>query len=254
MFRLVSFAILAILVLTASGLLPVRAAGGDQDVKAIIAKAIEAKGGEANIHKYNGSVSTFKGILTINGMSANMTGTTKEQMPDKLRLDAVMKQGTQTVNIQQIINGNKGWQGINGQFQELDKAAIADAHQEFHAGQVSDLRGLNGKGVKLTALGESKVEGRPAVGVKVTAEGFRDVSLYFDKANSELLKAETIGSDPMAGGQFKAESFYSDYKKVNGVSVPFKVKVLRDGKPFMEMEMTSVKLSERLDDKEFAKP
>jgi hypothetical protein len=254
MFRPALSGVLAVLLLPAVGAVPARAADGDKDVKAIIAKAIEAKGGAANLEKYQASISKFKGELNAGGMTVVMTGTTKEQVPDKLRLDATMKVGDQSFEFMQVINGDKGWQGVGASVAPMEKDALDEARQEFHAGQIADLRGINRKGVKLTALGDSKVNGTAAVGVKVSAEGYRDISLFFDKATGQLLKTESKGKDPMSGSEFNAESFFSDYKKVSGVNVPHKVKVQRDGKPFMEMQMTSVTLEPKLDDKDFAKP
>jgi hypothetical protein len=235
--------------------MPARGADADKDVKAIIAKAIEARGGAANLEKYKASVSAFKAKIIAENQEVTMTGTTKDQIPDKLRIDATMTVMGQNVKYVQVINGDKGWQVINGMNMELEKDQLAEEREGFHAGQVADLRGLNSKGAKLSPLGESTVEGKAAVGVKVSTDGYRDVSLYFDKATGQLLKSETKGKDPTTGPKdFKAETFYSDYKNVSGVNTPHKVRVTRDGKPFMNMEMTSVKLLDKLDDKEFAKP
>jgi hypothetical protein len=254
MLRFACAGVLTVLVLPSAGPFSARAAEGDKDVKAIVAKAIEAKGGEANLKKYKASVSKFKGVVSVMGIEVAMTGTAKDQVPDKIRMDAAMKFGGQDVTFSQIINGDKGWQGLNGEFMELDKDALAEAREQVHASQVTDLRELKGKGVKVSSLGESKVDGKSAVGVLVKADGYRDISLYFDKDSGKLVKSETKGKDPMGGAEFKAETFFSDYKKVSGVNVPHKVKVLRDGSPFMQMEISAVTLSEKLDDKDFTKP
>jgi hypothetical protein len=255
MMRPASYGVLSALFVATAGFVPARAADGDKDVKAIIAKAIEARGGAANLDKYKASISNFKANIAAGGMEVTMTGTTKDQIPDKLRIDATMNIGGQNLKFQQVINGDKGWQGINGMNMDMGKEELAEEREGFHAGQIADLRGLNAKGVKLSPLSDTTVDGKAAVGVKVSSDGYRDVALYFDKASGQLLKSETKGKEPGPGkDEFKAETFYSDYKNVSGVNTPHKVKVLRDGKPFMTMEMSSVELLEKLDDKEFAKP
>jgi hypothetical protein len=48
------------------------------------------------------------------------------------------------------------------------------------------------------------------------------------------------------------ESFYQDYKKVQGVMTPHKGVVKHDGKDFMKFTLSDVKHLEKVDDKEFA--
>ena len=52
---------------------------------------------------------------------------------------------------------------------------------------LSQVLPLTDKTYPLTGAGEAKVNDRPAVGVKVTARGHRDVTLYFDKESGLLL-------------------------------------------------------------------
>ncbi len=227
----------------------------NQDVKAVIAKAVEAKGGAANLDKYKAAVAKLKGTINAQGMEITMSGTSTDEAPDKSRLDATMNVGGQEISFVQVLNGDKGWQGINGNVDELEKDHLSEAREQLYSGQIVDLRGITAKGVKLTALGEKQVEGKPAVGVKVSSEGHRDVTVYFDKSSGLVVRSETKGKDPMNGNaEFDAATVYGDYKKVSGVNVPHKIQVFRDGKPFMVMEMSSITLSEKLPEKTFAKP
>jgi hypothetical protein len=254
MLRSVFPGVVTALLLPLVGAAPARASDGDKNVKEIVAKAIKAKGGAANLEKYKASTSKFSGTVSIMGMEIKMSGTSKDMVPGKTRLDASMSVGGQDVSFTQILNGKKGWQGLNGGVDEMDKDSLAEAIEQTYASSLIDLRGLNAPGVKLTALGESKVDGKPAVGIRASSEGHRDVSLFFSKDNGLLLKSETKGKDPMAGTEFNTETYYSDYKEAGGLKEAFKVKVLRDGNPFMTMQMSAVTLAEKLDDKEFSKP
>src|SRR5262249_5661407 len=130
-----------------------------------------------------------------------------------------------------------------------------ESREEMHAGEVADLRGLLADGVKLGPLGESTVDGRPVVGVRVTCAGFRDVKLYFDKEKHLLAKMETRGKDVGPGNKtYTRVTLYSDYKNVSGLMVAFKQVVLHDQKPYISMELSEVTLSETLPDSAFAKP
>ena len=231
-----------------------RAADADAGVAEVVAKAVKAKGGAANIEKYKAVTSSFTGTLSLPDMKAKMSGTSKDQAPDKSRLDAsVSIDGTDT-SIVQIFDGKRGWQGDKDKVQEMNRATADEAREQIYADQLIKLRSLNSPGVRLTALGESKVDNKPAVGVRASSPGHRDVNLFFDKENGLLLKSESTGKDPMTGKEFKAESFFSDYKDVSGLNMPHKVKLLRDGAPLLETQITNITLAESLPDKEFTKP
>ncbi|MGH7171907.1 MAG: hypothetical protein ACRELG_16655, partial [Gemmataceae bacterium] len=165
------------------------------------------------------------------------------------------KAGGQDFQIVQIIDGGKGWIKIGDKTDEMNKDMLAEAKEQMNAANITHLVCLKDKNYKLSPLGEAKVGDRPAIGVRVERKGYRDVSLFFDKAKGLLLKMETRGKDIMRGGEeYAATTRYGDYKKVEGMMVAHKVIAQRDGKPFVESETTEVKLSEKLDDSLFEKP
>src|SRR5947208_1477821 len=85
----------------------------------------------------------------------------------------------------------------------------------------------------------TKVNGKPAVGVRVSHKGHRDINLYFDKDKGLLLKIERTVKDLMAGGKESQEEVsYSDYKEVEGVQQPTKLVIKRDGKDYVDGEAT----------------
>jgi hypothetical protein len=107
---------------------------------------------------------------------------------------------------------------------------------------------------QLSYLGECTVAGRMAFGIKVAANGFRDVHLYFDKEYGLLVKAERPVLDLRTRYLLTEEAFYGNWKTVDGLVTPTKVTVFRDGKKFSEVEITQVRFLERLDGKVFTEP
>jgi hypothetical protein len=71
-----------------------------------------------------------------------------------------------------------------------------------------------------------------------------------------VVKSETRAKDVQGGGdaEFTLETFYSEFKKVDGVMTPHKIKAYRDGKLYVDSENSDYKLSDKLDDDLFAKP
>jgi outer membrane lipoprotein-sorting protein len=183
------------------------------------------------------------------------TGDISSQVPDRLRFEMALTVMGTDLKIAQVFRGDKGWVAVNGMVMDMTKEQLAEMKEQMYVSSLTRLVKLRDKEYKLSPLGEAKVEGKDAVGIRVEHKDHRDVSLYFDKKDGLLLKTETRAKDPMAGDkEFTAETFYGDYKKVDGTPVAHKITVKRDGKPFVESEASDVKLAEKLDDSTFEKP
>jgi hypothetical protein len=153
----------------------------------------------------------------------------------------------------QVFDGQKGWRSLNGVVTELDKDEVATYREQAYVAGISDLHGLNAKGVKLASLGGSKVGGKAAVGVRVSSKGHPDISLYFDKDTGQLLKRVYSGEAGAGVVKFTAETLYSDYRNVSGRMVAFRVRETRNG-IVTTMDFSEVKLAEKLPDATFSKP
>jgi outer membrane lipoprotein-sorting protein len=249
MFRL-AFAAAALAALATGA--PTVTAG--DEAKTTIAKAIEAQGGQALLKKYQATTAKFKGKIHTEFGDGDMAGTIQTQGNDKFRFQMNMTLGGAEMFIVSVVDPKNVWFTFNGSPQEIGKDAEAESREQMYVGRVADLRNLDDKDVRLTALGESKVGDKPAVGVRVSRAGHRDVSLFFDKEKGLLLTSETKVKDPTSGAEFTEVKFYRDYKNVSGVAVPHKIEAKRDGKPHAETEVTEITLSEKLPDSTFAKP
>jgi len=107
------------------------------------------------------------------------------------------------------------------------------------------------------ALGEMKIVGKDAVGIRVSKEGRRDVNLWLDKRTHLVIKCEHRGKDAFnpAGGEVNQEKYYDQYKVVQGVQTPHHLEVHNDGKKLVSMELMEARYHERLlDESVFAKP
>jgi len=233
---------------------PVRA-DDDAKARAIIAKALKAHGGADTLNKLKASVLKTKGKFYGMGEGIDYSGETSVQLPDRIRTDVEGKVGDQDFKFVQIVNGDKGWRKLGENLEDMTKEQLAEAREQMYVQGVVHLAPLMDKSYKLSALGEVKIGDRPCVGLRVEHKGFRAVSLFFDKDNGLLLKSETRGKDLMREGEeFTATTTYGDYKKVDGIMAAHKIDIQRDGKKFVESEVTEGKFSEKLDDSVFAKP
>ncbi len=65
---------------------------------------------------------------------------------------------------------------------------------------------------------------------------------------------ERRSKDPRADQDFTEDTYFNDYKKVNGVLTSFKRVTKRDGKLYNEIEITDFAVKDKLDDAIFKKP
>ena len=124
------------------------------------------------------------------------------QVPDKMRMKIDTGAGDMKFTFIRVVNGDKVWIEVGRRHPEVDdKDQIKEAKEELYADRVKSLLPLvKEKGFKLEALGEVKVDGKPAVGVRVSHKGHRDVNLFFNKDTGLLVKSEQTVKDFMAGG------------------------------------------------------
>ena len=225
------------------------------DAQKIIAKAIAAQGGSEPLAKHPASSVKMKGKWYGMGDGIDYTGSLDAQAPDRFHFEFKMTIMGQAFTIVEAAKGEKGWISFNGTVQDLSKEQLAEIREGLHVHEVARLVPLKGKDYKVSTLGESKVDNRPAVGVHVECKDRRDVNLFFDKETGLLVKTETRAKDPIIGDQeFTAETYYRDYKKVGNLMVAQKTELHRDSKLYVESETVEFTPSEKLDDALFTKP
>jgi len=225
-----------------------------EEVKAIIEKAIKAHGGAEKLDKLKMVQTKAKGTIEIGGglsFSQESIINAAGKFKEVLNLEVM----GQKIAITTVFNGEKGWLNANGTMKELqDKLLdeVKEAAYSIRVGRMTPL--LTDKAYRLAPLGESKVNDHPAVGVKISSKGHRDISLYFDKETGLLAKSESRRLDGQTMQEVDEERIVIEYQDVDGQKTSKKVLVNRDGKKFMEAEVTEVKFLDKVDDSQFEKP
>jgi hypothetical protein len=245
---------LALAVLFVLPLASVRS-GEKDELRPIIDKAIKAQGGEEKLAKQKAFQMKGGGHFYGAGEGIPYTAEWFIQGEKQFRFDLALKVMDQTITVTKIVNGDKGWVKFANMVKDMSKDELTEEKAEMYVGYVTTLLPLKDKAFKLSPLGEVKVDDKTAVGIRVTREGKREVNLYFDKTTGLLVKVENTVRDSMAGfKEANQEVFYADYKEFDGVKHATKIKLLRDGKRYVEAEITEIRPQERLDDSLFAKP
>lgn len=226
----------------------------DDELRALVAKAVKAHGGE-KATKIKSTYAKIKGKLELmGGLTFNME--VYGQLPDKFKHVTDVEVNGMNISLTQVFDGKKFYIHVGGNTKEIDDAnLIKELKENLRAEEVTNLDGLTDKKkYELSALGEVKVNDRPAVGVRVSSKGHRDVNLYFDKETHRLVKSEMRTFDIMGQKEVAQEKFYSDYKDVDGVLTPHRLVIHQDGQRYLDLEVSDVRYPERHDDGVFAKP
>jgi hypothetical protein len=236
---------------------PANVQAQDKDAQAIIDKAIKAHGGLDKLAVLDKPYTAkAKGIIVLMDMNLDfkLEGWAAPPTKSKAVID-VSFMGMQ-LQIIQVFNGDKGWVSVAGDVKEVEKEDMDEHKHSLYVESVTNLTVLKtDKEIKMSPLGDSKVNDTPVVGVQVKKDKQRDVNLYFDKKTFLLLKAEYRAKDGFTKLEVNQEKFYSDYKEMlPGIKMAAKQVTNNDGKKYMEVEMTEARSVDRFDDSIFAKP
>ncbi len=205
-----------------------------------------------------GGLDALKGIRTV-VVDADMSVTTPRGpaliptktyvvYPDKFRVDATFA-GQQNV---QAYNGGSAW--------VKDPAGVSAAPPAMRSDFAATVRrdtfplliaASEGK-LAVRPLPEEGKDGLTFKVIEISGEGLMPVRLYIDQNNRIVRQVYTTpGPD---GRPSQAEEVFSDYRRVNGIEVPFKASVLRDGRLILDRTLKSVTFNVPVDASLFQQP
>ncbi len=234
----------AVAALMGSGALGAAEADG---ARAVVERAIKAQGGAAKIKAAGTATWKEDGLYYGMGEGLPYQGSYAIEGPERFRMEV---KDVFTM----VLNGDKGWVTMMGETKAMTKDQLAQQKQERRAGWVARLVPLHDKAFTLESLGDTTIDKRPARGVKVTHKGYPDVKLYFDKKTGLLIGTAFRVKDAETKKEVNEELVFRDYHGVDGLQVPKKIIMKRDGKLFVEATIKDWKAREKLDPKLFAKP
>lgn len=218
------------------------------DLGEVIDQAIQAAGGAEKLSRLTGQTWRAKMKIHEDGKVRTVDARYAVQWPDKLRSDVV---GSYTM----VRNGDEGWLSQGKTLQDLTTDQLLFLKEDMHVNWLRTLAPLRGKGIRYQSVPPVEVDGRETLGVRVSSGGHRDVVFLFDKETHDVVKTETKSRGLGEEGELaNIESFYSKFEKVAGTRVPTRVRIVRDGELFMEIEISDIQRSETLDPKLFSRP
>jgi hypothetical protein len=224
------------------------------EARAIIQKSIKAMGVDKAPDSPKGLRLKSTGTLELMGMTLNLSQTVTVRYTDQFKEAIELEVNNMKIPVVTVFDGKKGWVETGGQVIKLDDKVLAELKEVTNLMKVSRLKPLLGKEYELAVIGEVKVEGKPAIGIRVSTKGAKDVSLFFDKATNLLTKMDRQALDATTMQEVEEQRIIRSYKEKDGHKVPHQVAVMRDGKKFLEVEVTEFTYLDNVDASEFEAP
>jgi hypothetical protein len=223
-------------------------ADGQEQVRAIIARAIEAHGGAERLGNLPAQTWEESGTYFGTGQSTPYRASIAAHYPRRVKI-AVENLYTAA------IDGDHAWMTVQGQTRDMRKELLDGRREEQYADWLTTLLPMRDKKFRLVLHDDAIVETRPAAGVRVSWKDNRGMTLYFDKASGLLVKTEQrVHSQEQQGQEVTQEITFLEFEEVQGVKFASKTVTRRNGKQFLETTRTEMKRLEKLDDRLFVRP
>ncbi|HUJ39967.1 MAG TPA: DUF4292 domain-containing protein [Candidatus Acidoferrales bacterium] len=189
---------------------------GAQTVDEIIAKNIEARGGEAKLRAVK-SIRLTGRFEVGPGMVAPMV--MMQERPGMVRMEFTV-QGMTGI---QAYDGKEGWDIMPFQGKKDPEPMAADDVKLMEAQGDMDgpLMDYKAKGNTVEYLGKDKVEGSDAYKLRVTRKNGIVETVYIDVDSG--LEVKTVTKAKVHGNETEEESTYSDFRTVDGLVFPFAI-------------------------------
>ncbi|MGB5849027.1 MAG: hypothetical protein WBH40_11105, partial [Ignavibacteriaceae bacterium] len=201
---------------------------------------LEAIGGREKFSSVEDRTTIMRGEI----MEQNLSIVIKQKAPNKLKQNIRSGEMKQSI----IYDGTMGVIVIGDKKTEFDNKKLEKLKLEAAMNFLLDPEPY---GISLELTGIETVDSTLCYKiVLITEEGTNWVQFYEIDSG---LKIKEVKEVETTQGSFQQETFYSDYKEVDGLKFPFNIKQ-SFGMQTVEMKVSSVKLNEGLEDSIFEMP
>lgn len=197
--------------------------GPSPTVDELIAKNVEAKGGQAALDAIKST--RVEGRLVVNQGQIELKYSETRKRPGKVRTDAVF----QGMNLIQAYNGTSGWKvyPIFGR-KDPEKMSADESKSLVEEAEIGGpFENWKAEGKTITYLGTEDVEGTAAYKLKVVRKNGDTSYVYLDP--DAFLEIRIIDQRTEQGAKVEVETDLGDYEKVNGVYFPFSIEAGNKG-------------------------
>jgi hypothetical protein len=226
----------------------------DQEAKAVIEKAINALGGAQKLDAAKTATWKSNGKITIEDNDNKFTSKVTAQGINHFRQEFEADFNGNPIKGITVLDGDKAWRKFGEDTNKIEDEALANEKRVVYLQIVAQMPTyLNEKGFKVESVKDENVDGKPAAVLKVTGPEGKDFQLFFDKQSGLPVRFTATVND-FQGEEYKHETTFSNYKDFDGLKRATKSETKRNGKKFIDVELTEFKVVDKLDPKAFAAP
>jgi CubicO group peptidase (beta-lactamase class C family) len=217
-------------------------------VDQIIDRYLQAIGGEAALRKATSRIINM--TLVIEGDDVTASFESYSQAPNKkVEIGQVKLSNGVEFEISRGFNGAVGWalNPTSGGFRELSGTELAAEKRDAEFYWEIKLKELY---PKMLLVGQAKIAGHTAYCVEATPHDGAPIKLYFEAQTGLLVRLDSI--DEVANrGKVPDETYFEDYREVDGVKLPFTIRIPRVKYTF---KVNEVKHNVPIDEAKFKSP
>ena len=206
----------------------------------VIDNYLEAIGGKEKFSTVEDRTTIMRGEI----MGQNLSIVIKQKTPNKLKQNIRSGEMKQTI----LYDGTKGVMIVGDEETEFDNKKLEKLKLEAAMNFLLDVEAY---GVSLELIGIETIESTDCYKIELTTEGRTNWVQFYEIDTG--LKIKEVKEVETKQGSFQQETFYSDYKEVDGLKFPFKI-IQSFGMQTIEMNVSSVKLNKGLKDSVFEIP
>ena len=216
--------------------------------KALAAKVTQALGGRAKLE----AVKATKSDFDLTQLDGPMKGTMHVQstivFPDRMKVDLQMPQGNMSI----VVTPNAGFASAEGMgSQDLPPSQKTETVAQLHRDLIYVAQHVNDPAFSFAASGSEKSGDIETQVVDVSGPGL-EMRWFVDPGTGRILREsyKTLGRS----GPVDAETTFSDWKSVDGLTLPFHRDNKQEGQNSSTVQFTSIQLNPSVDAKIFDKP
>jgi hypothetical protein len=218
------------------------------DSNDLLRRVVQAKGGLDALKAIRTVVvDADMSVMTARGPTIIPTKT-YVVYPDKFRVDATFA-GQQSV---QAYNSGTAWvkdpAGVSAAPPAMRNDFAATVRRDTFPLLIAAAEGR----LTVRQLPEEGANGVVLKAIEIRGEGLEPVRLYIDR--DYRIVRQTYTTPGPDGRPSQAEEMFSDYRKVNGIDVPFKASVSRDGRKILDRTLKGVTFNTAIDPMLFQQP
>jgi len=218
--------------------------------KEIVQKAIEATGGANAYKKLTSYSSTFDISVDVGGgQMMTFGGSSLIQLPNKKIMRITLPGGEMV----ETFDGSQGWRSMGGRVSPLPETEVAKSKAGLSRDPLILLGTIESSGLTPVYGGSGNTNGVSVEFVHfVDPDGNELCKVGFDATTYMPVSQHYFGDTP--AGPSNLDVFFSDFREVNGVKIPFSRKATANGATVQEITTKEVTGNATVDASTFADP